>query len=174
MSERLDEQLFLNKYRLDRVLGCEVRPEDEFEWTPPKARGLVGHKAIELSVMRRDDPSPLDLVDDRVIRVLDLVFVHKDRDGALRFVTPDELAERGAAELLAFVGARSGLIGDDDLDSIGEVLSPDCIGCVTIYENTWAAALGAAVRQGGGQLVSGGRIPVQAFLAALDQPLNAA
>jgi hypothetical protein len=66
ISDRLDEQLFLNKYRLDRVLGCEVRPEDEFEWTPPKARGMVGHKAIELSVMRRDDPSPLDLVDDAI------------------------------------------------------------------------------------------------------------
>ena len=66
ISERLDEQLFLNKYKLDRVLGCEVRPEDEFEWTAPKARGTVGHKAIELSVMRRDEPPPLDLVDDAI------------------------------------------------------------------------------------------------------------
>jgi hypothetical protein len=66
ISERLDEQLLLNKYRLDRVLGCEVRPEDEFEWTAPKARGTVGHKAIELSVMRRDDLPPLDLIDDAI------------------------------------------------------------------------------------------------------------
>lgn len=66
ISERLDEQLFLNKYRLDRVMGCEVRPEDEFEWTAPKARGTVGHKAIELAVMRRDEPAPLDLIDDAI------------------------------------------------------------------------------------------------------------
>ena len=66
ISERLDEQLFLNKYQLDRVLGCEVRPEDEFEWSAPKARGTVGHKAIELSIMRRDEPAPLDLVDDAI------------------------------------------------------------------------------------------------------------
>jgi len=66
VSSRLAEQLFLNKYRLDRVLGCEVRPEDEFEWTAPKARGTVSHKAIELSVMRRDKPTPIDLVDDAI------------------------------------------------------------------------------------------------------------
>ena len=119
-------------------------------------------------------PLLLDLVDDHVIRVLDLVFVHKERDGALRFVTPEELADRGAAELQAFVGASSGLIGEDDLDAIGQVLSPDCIGCVTIYENIWAASLGAALRRGDAQLVAGGRIPVQAFLAALDQPRHAA
>ena len=28
--------------------------ETVFEWTAPKARGTVGHKAIELAVMRRD------------------------------------------------------------------------------------------------------------------------
>ncbi|MCC6225395.1 MAG: PD-(D/E)XK nuclease family protein [Microthrixaceae bacterium] len=66
IADRLEEDLFLNKYKLDRVLGCEVRPEDDFEWSAPKARGAVGHKAIELSVMRRDSPHPLELVDDAI------------------------------------------------------------------------------------------------------------
>src|SRR6476661_11117095 len=89
-------------------------------------------------------PLLLDLVDDHVVRVLDLVFIRKTADGALAFVTPQELAERGAGELQAFVGAASGLIGDDDLEAIGEVLSPNSVGCVLIYENTWAATLGSA------------------------------
>jgi len=66
IAGRLEEDLFLNKYKLDRVLGCEARPEDDFEWSAPKARGAVGHKAIELSVMRRDNPHPLELVDDAI------------------------------------------------------------------------------------------------------------
>jgi hypothetical protein len=37
-----------------------------------------------------------------------------------------------------------------------------------VYENSWAAPFAAAVRRSGGQLVANGRIPVQAFLAALD------
>jgi hypothetical protein len=66
------------------------------------------------------------------------------------------------------------LIGEDDLENIGQVLSPDSIGCVAVYENTWAASLGAALRRGGAQLVAGGRISVQECLAALDQPQHAA
>ena len=119
-------------------------------------------------------PLLLDLVDDHVVRVLDLAFIHKSAKGELSFVTPQELSERGAGELQAFVGAASGLIGEDDLETIGEVLTPDSIGCVLIYENTWAAMLGSALRHGGAQFVAGGRIPVQALLAALDEPPHAA
>lgn len=37
-----------------------------------------------------------------------------------------------------------------------------------MYENLWAAPLARALRREGAQLVAGGRIPVQALLAALD------
>lgn len=66
IAERLRGDLYLNKHRIDRSLGCEVRPDDDFEWNAPRARGAVGHKAIELSVMRRDNPPPLELVDDAI------------------------------------------------------------------------------------------------------------
>ena len=39
---------------------------------------------------------------------------------------------------------------------------------VLVWENTWAAPFGAAVRRSGGQLVASGRIPTQALLAAMD------
>ena len=38
---------------------------------------------------------------------------------------------------------------------------------VLIFENTWAAPFGAAIRRAGGQLSASGRIPTQAILAAL-------
>ena len=119
-------------------------------------------------------PLLLELVESHTVRVLDLIFVQKSAAGALSLVTPDELVERGGAELLAFEGAASGLIGEDDLAAIGEVLMPDTVACVVVYENTWAAPLARALRRGGGQLVAGGRIPVQALLAVLDQPEHAA
>ena len=59
--------LFLSKHRLDAAHGCEVSfAVDDFEWSAPKARGGVAHKAIELSIMRRDEPVPLDLIDDAI------------------------------------------------------------------------------------------------------------
>jgi hypothetical protein len=119
-------------------------------------------------------PLLLDLVDHHTVRILDLVFVAKDPAGVVSLITPDELVERGGAELLAFEGAASGLIGDEDLETIGEVLKPDCVASVVVYENTWAAPLARALRRGGAELVAGGRIPVQTLLAALDQPQHAA
>jgi hypothetical protein len=139
--------------------------------------GPIDFQVIEFpSDKRTGDGLPLllDLVDDNVVRVLDLVFVRKDEDGAVSFVTPRELAERGGAELHAFQGAASGLIGDDDLEAIGGLLSPNSVGCVLVYENTWAATLGRALRNGGAQVIAGGRISVQALLAALDEPPHAA
>jgi hypothetical protein len=119
-------------------------------------------------------PLLLELVEQHTVRILDLIFVQKSGSGALSLLTPDELVDRGGAELLAFEGAASGLVGDDDLEAIGEVLMPGTVACVAVYENTWAAPLARALRRGGGQLVAGGRIPVQALLAVLDQPEHAA
>jgi hypothetical protein len=43
---------------------------------------------------------------------------------------------------------------------------------VLVWENTWAAPFGTAVRHCGGQLVAGGRIPIQAILAAVADDLG--
>ena len=63
-----DDALFLSKFKLSQVLGCERKfladRDQPFEWSPPIARGTVTHKAIELSVHWRGDTSPLELVDE--------------------------------------------------------------------------------------------------------------
>ena len=41
-----------------------------------------------------------------------------------------------------------------------------------IWENAWAAPFGSAVRRSGGQLVAGGRIPIQALASALEADEN--
>lgn len=38
-----------------------------------------------------------------------------------------------------------------------------------MYENLWAAPFARAMRRSGAQLVTSGRIPVQALLASLDE-----
>ena len=65
-----DEVLYLSKFRLAQVLGCERKfmadLDQPFEWSPPIARGTVTHKAIELSVHWRGEASPLTLVDEAI------------------------------------------------------------------------------------------------------------
>ena len=73
--ERLprDENLFINKFDLHAVHGCEAKflheREERFEWTVPRARGSVTHKAVELSVHWRRGLIPLDLVDEALARL---------------------------------------------------------------------------------------------------------
>jgi Family of unknown function (DUF6325) len=110
-------------------------------------------------------PLLLDLVDRGIVRILDIAFVTKDRDGSVSGVGLGDLKEAAAA-FAAFEGASSGLLGFDDLQEAAAALEPDTSAAVLVWENRWAAPVAAALRRSGGQLVASGRIPVQAVLAA--------
>ncbi len=112
-------------------------------------------------------PHLVDLVDRGLIRILDLAFIAKDEDGSVAAI---EIADLGGevAEFAIFEGASSGLFSDEDFEEAGEALEAGTAAALLVYENLWAAPFASAVRRSGGQLVAGGRIPVQAVLAALD------
>jgi hypothetical protein len=112
-------------------------------------------------------PLLLDLVDRGLIRILDLVFVRREPDGSLTGMEIVDLDGDGVPDLLEFHGASSGLLGPDDLAEAGVVVAPGATAAVLVYENVWAAPLAGAIRRSGGQLIAGGRIPVEAVLATL-------
>ena len=112
-------------------------------------------------------PHLVDLVDRGLIRILDLAFLVKGEDGTIAAV---EITDVGGevTELAVFEGASSGLLSDEDHEEAGAALEPGTSAALLVYENTWAAPFATAVRRSGGQLVAGGRIPVEDVLAALD------
>ena len=66
-------ELWVSKHSLATVLDCEefhLLP-DEFEWTPANAKGTIAHKAIELMLSWRGEPTPTDLVDEAMARLAD-------------------------------------------------------------------------------------------------------
>jgi len=123
----------------------------------------AGERPVADEVM----PLLLDLVDRGVIRILDLAFLSKDRDGSVAAMDLGDLAQANPA-LADFEGASSGLLGQDDLDDAASALEPGTVAAVLVWENRWAAPVAVALRRSGGQLVASGRIPVQAILASLD------
>lgn len=113
-------------------------------------------------------PLLLDLVEQRIIRVLDLAFVTKAADGSVAGIEVTDLDADGALDVTVFEGARSGLVDDNDLAEAADVLAPGNSAGVLVYENLWAAPFARALRRGGAQLVASGRIPVQALLSSID------
>jgi hypothetical protein len=113
-------------------------------------------------------PLLVDLVDRGIIRILDLVFIRKLPDGAVMRMQLTGGRTNGQPDLSMFEGASSGLLDRGDIDAAAEAIQPDSTAGLLVYENRWAAPLATALRRGGAQLVGGGRIPVQAILAALN------
>lgn len=125
---------------------------------PADKANFSGEMAAELTA----------LVDRKLVRVLDLVIMSKDLDGA---VTVDELHEVDASnlgQLRALEGDLALLLAEEDVEAIGEVLEPGNIAAVLVYENSWAGPFASAVRRSGGQLIADGRIHTQALLAAIE------
>lgn len=113
-------------------------------------------------------PYLVELVDRGVIRILDLVWIKKLEDGTVALAEISEVSGGLEADLSIFDGARSGLLGDDDITEAGAAVAPGTAAGILVYENTWAAPFATALRRGGAELVATGRIPVNTLLSALD------
>ncbi|MGW6731449.1 DUF6325 family protein [Streptomyces sp. NPDC055013] len=111
-------------------------------------------------------PLLVDLVEGGVIRILDLVFIHKGTDGSVEVLELRNVGDE--VDLTVFEGASSGLLDQDDLDDAGVALEAGNSAAVVVYENVWAAPLARALRRGGAEVVASGRIPVDALLASLE------
>ena len=113
-------------------------------------------------------PHLVDLVEGGIIRILDMAFITKDEDGTVAGVEIADLGDR-IKEVSIFEGASSGILSEEDTQEAAQALEPGTSAALLVYEHTWAAPFAAAVRRSGGQLVAGGRIPVDAIIAALDE-----
>ncbi len=113
-------------------------------------------------------PILVDLVDQGVIRILDLVFVAKGQDGSLGILGMADLDQDGTIDLAVFEGVSSGLVSPEDLAEAAPVIAPGSSAAILIFENRWAAPFIHALRRGEAQLVAAGYIPQTDLESALD------
>ena len=118
-------------------------------------------------------PQLVDLVDRGIVRILDLVLIIKDEAGEFEAVEFADIEDGLLGGLREIEREMADLLTEDDVAAVADALEPGSTAGLLIYENLWAAPLASAVRRSGGQLVAGGRIPVQAMLAALTDELDA-
>ena len=114
-------------------------------------------------------PLLVDLVERGIIRVLDIAFVRKNEDGSVSGGAIGDFDADGTLDLALFEGASSGVLGQDDYDEAGTALEAGASAAILVYENTWAAPFATNLRKTGARLVDSGRIPINEFIAALDE-----
>jgi hypothetical protein len=125
------------------------------EFDPAKATGEAG-------------AALMDLVDAGIIRIYDLVIIEKAADGSVSGVELTDLQQGSLGGFSAFAGARSGLVGDEDIAEAGEGLQAGSAAALIVYENAWAAPFVAAARRSGAEVVASARIPADLVNEALD------
>jgi len=114
-------------------------------------------------------PALTDLVERDVIRVLDLLVLKKEADGSVEAFEISDLDHSEIGALRSYEKDLAMLLSEADVNAIAAALEPGSSAGVLVWENTWAAPFGAALRNSGGQLIASGRIPVQSILAVLEE-----
>ncbi len=123
---------------------------------PPGASHFTGEMAAELA----------KLVDSGTIRLLDLVILVKDADGAIEALEIEDLDQLD--DLRTAEAQLADLLAAEDITNLAAAMEPGTTAGVLVWENSWAAPFATAARRSGGQLIASGRIPIQAILASLE------
>ena len=105
------------------------------------------------------------LVEAGTIRVLDMLIITKEADGAVDAFEVHDFEGDDVGALREFGAELAELLSEEDVGHIAAAL---------VWENTWAAPFASSIRRSGGQLVASGRIPMQAILAAVAAKEDAA
>ena len=112
-------------------------------------------------------PAIMELVENGTIRVLDLLFVMKDAEGAVTTLEAADLDEDGAAFLSIDV-AQPGALGEEDAEEVSDDLPANSAALLIAFENLWAAKVVDALQAADAVLIDSIRIPADVVEAALE------
>ena len=104
-------------------------------------------------------PAIMELVENGTIRVLDLLFVMKDEDGAVTSLQAADIDEEGPA-FLAIDVAQPGALGPEDAEEVSDDLPANSAALLIAFENLWAAKVVDALQAADAVLIDSIRIPV--------------
>lgn len=106
------------------------------------------------------------LVDDGIIRIVDVLIITKDEDGNFDAIELEDVEDLGP--LREIEAQLAELLAKDDVAMFAAAMDPGTVAGVLIWENLWSAGFASAARRSGGQLIANGRIPIQAIIASIE------
>lgn len=117
-------------------------------------------------------PALADLLEQGLIRIIDLVVIIKDEAGNVEILEANELSDEVADALDALGAAYVGLLSEEDLMLLAADLPAQCTAAAMLFENVWAARFAQAVRAAEGDVVMNVRIPHAVVQAARQSLLD--
>jgi hypothetical protein len=114
-------------------------------------------------------PALQDLVDSGTIRIVDILFMIKDVDGAVAVVEINELPTEIRGVYEPVVTDLTDMLTEEDAQVLATGLEPNSSGAIMLFENTWATAFRDAVLRANGELVLNERIPKAVIDAVLEE-----
>ena len=111
-------------------------------------------------------PALMSLLDQGLVRILDLAVISKDADGNVLLFETSELPAEIADPIHDLEGEHDDLLTEDDLLLVAEELEYNTTAAAILYENVWAARFAQAVRNAGGEVMLDVRIPHEIVEAA--------
>jgi hypothetical protein len=106
-------------------------------------------------------PEVMELVKNKIVRVIDLVIIQKYEDGHHQAMEMQQLAP----DLLALFDPLdveiSGIIQVEDIANVAEAMEPGTNAAILLFENLWAVKFREVVLRANGRLLGYERIPFE-------------
>jgi uncharacterized membrane protein len=112
-------------------------------------------------------PAIAELVDNDIVRIIDVAFIKKDADGTVTMFEYDSLDDVLAFGFADIDGEAGGVLNDEDLELAAEALVPDSSAALVVWEHRWAVRVSQAIRDAGGRIIAGERVPDEIVEQAL-------
>ena len=112
-------------------------------------------------------PAMTELVENGTVRIVDLLFITKDAEGAVTIREFTDLAPDLAGRFALLANDITPLLNDDDAHELAASLENGASAGIMLFENTWAARFAQAVRDARGEVLLNERIPHAVVLEAL-------
>ena len=114
----------------------------------------------------------VELVEQEIVRVIDLVVILKDEDGEVMVSEVHQLDDQLIAVFDPKEIVAAGMITEMDIDMVGGKLANNTTAAVMLFENLWAVKFQDSVIEADGRVLMQERIPHEDVLEVLVDMAN--
>jgi len=107
-----------------------------------------------------------------IVRIIDLVFILKDKNGKAIFTEAKNLGGKEGEAFKSFTSNLGEWLSEDDIEDIGTLIPKNSAAAALLFENTWALDFKKALLEADAQLITQARIPNEQVLKVMKERIK--